>query len=92
MDPTRDKFDHNVNQYFQSLRTRVLRTIFVTWQLFPTLNSGYHRPWYKNSCIMADDDLSSGSKLVATRMLVVIENIHRFVMVTPVGMFHIKKI
>jgi len=41
---------------------------------------------------MADDDLSSGSKLVATRMLVVIENIHRFVMVTPVGMFHIKKI
>jgi hypothetical protein len=40
---------------------------------------------------MADDDPSSGSKLVAMRVLVVIENIHRFVMVTLVGIFHIKK-
>jgi len=41
---------------------------------------------------MADDDSRLWSKLIATCVLFVIENIDRFVTVTPVGMFHIKKI
>jgi len=41
---------------------------------------------------MADDDPRLGSKLVATCVLVVIENIDKFVIVTRVWMFHITKI
>jgi hypothetical protein len=41
---------------------------------------------------MTDDNPSLGSKLVAMCVFVVIENIDIFVLVTPVGMFHIKKI